>query len=207
MEPFSRLRAVAAPMPGANLDTDQIIPARFLQKPRKLGMGQYLFNDLRYTDDGREQADFVLNSPSYRDARILVAERNFGCGSSREQAVYALADFGFRAAVAPSFGDIFFNNCFKSGLLPIVLAPAAAATLLALAQNMPGIHFEVDLEAQYIQARDGPRYRFELDAFRKHCLLNGVDEISLTLSYRDEIVSFEHDLDVARGWSLRDGLS
>jgi 3-isopropylmalate/(R)-2-methylmalate dehydratase small subunit len=207
MEPFSRLRAVAAPMPGANLDTDQIIPARFLQKPRKLGMGQYLFNDLRYTDDGREQADFVLNSPSYRDARILVAERNFGCGSSREQAVYALADFGFRAAVAPSFGDIFFNNCFKSGLLPIVLAPAAAATLLALAQNMPGIHFEVDLEAQYIQARDGPRYRFELDAFRKHCLLNGVDEISLTLSYHDEIVSFEHDLDVARGWSLRDGLS
>jgi len=191
VEPFRRLRAVPAAVIGPNIDTDQIIPARFLQKPLKSGLGQYLFNDLRFAEDGSERPDFVLNRPPYRDARILVVERNFGCGSSREQAVHALFDFGFRAVIAPSFGDIFFSNCFKIGLLPIALTSAPAATLLALAENMPGIRLEVDLEAQYVAAPEGPRYQFEIDPFRKHCLLQGLDEISFTLGYRDRIAQFE----------------
>lgn len=193
MEPFISFSAVAAAILTPDVDTDQIFPARFLKKPRGTGLGQYLFNDLRYNGNGSERAEFVLNQPQYRNSRILVAERNFGCGSSREQAVYALFDFGISAVIAPSFGDIFFNNCFKSGLLPIVLAPAAAATLRALAQNMPGIQFRVDLENQNVSASDGPRYRFEIDPLRKQSLLQGVDEIEFTLGHVDRIDSFERE--------------
>src|SRR5207302_768916 len=152
MEPFTRLDAVAAPMPVPNVDTDQIIPARFLRKSRKDGYGQYLFCDLRFAPDGTEKPGFVLNQAPYRGARILVADKNFGCGSSREHAVYALWDYGFRAVIAPSFGDIFFNNCFKNGLLPIVLPAERAGALRAELVRQPGAHLKVDLERQEVVA-------------------------------------------------------
>jgi 3-isopropylmalate/(R)-2-methylmalate dehydratase small subunit len=200
MKAFRPLNAIAVAMPGADIDTDQIFPARFLQKPRGGGLGRYLFHDLRFSGDGTERPDFILNRAPFRDASILVADKNFGCGSSREQAVYGLFDFGFRAVIAPSFGDIFFNNCFKSGLLPIALAPAAATTLLASAQNMPGIRLAVNLDEQYVAAPDGPRYQFEIDPLRKQCLQQGIDDISFTLGFRRHIESFEKDHDAAMGW-------
>jgi 3-isopropylmalate/(R)-2-methylmalate dehydratase small subunit len=200
MEPFRSFTSVAAAMPAPDIDTDQIFPARFLKKTRKQGLGQFLFNDLRYDEDGSERAGFVLNQPRYRQARILVAERNFGCGSSREQAVYTLFDFGIRSVIAPSFGDIFFNNCFKNGLLPIPLAPAAVATLLALIRNMPGIEFRIDLEGQNVSAPDGPRYRFEINPLRKQSLLQGMDEIDFTLGYSGPIDRFEREQEAGTDW-------
>ncbi len=200
MELFSRLDAVAAPMPVPNLDTDQIIPARFLRKPRKEGYGQYLFHDLRFDDGGAERPAFVLNQAAYRGARILVADANFGCGSSREGAVYALWDYGFRAVIAPSYGDIFYGNAFKNGFLPIVLAAEETAKLRAQIEQRPGAHLVVDLERQEVIDLDAKSHRFEIDAFRKHCLLLGVDELDLTLRLGAEISAFEKGYEAAAPW-------
>src|SRR5215472_2440412 len=187
MEAFQRLNAVAAPMPVPNVDTDQVIPARFLRKPRKDGYGQYLFHDLRFDDGGGEKPEFVLNRPAYRGARILVADKNFGCGSSREHAVYALWDYGFRAVIAPSFGDIFYENSFKNGFLPIVLPVEATAALCRALDATPGAHMQVDLAAQEVIGADGKHHGFDIDAFRRECLLRGIDELDFTLGHGAEI--------------------
>jgi 3-isopropylmalate/(R)-2-methylmalate dehydratase small subunit len=200
MEPFTRLDAVAAPMPVPNVDTDQIIPARFLRKSRKDGYGQYLFCDLRFDSDGKEKPGFVLNEAPYRGARILVADKNFGCGSSREHAVYALWDYGFRAVIAPSFGDIFFGNSLKNGFLPIVLPAQATAELRGAIQAKPGAHITVDLASQLVTGPDGTTHRFEIDAYRKECLLKGIDELDFTLARRAEIAEFERRLAEAMPW-------
>jgi 3-isopropylmalate/(R)-2-methylmalate dehydratase small subunit len=200
MEPFTRLDAVAAPMPVPNVDTDQIIPARFLRKSRSDGYGQYLFRDLRFEPDGSEKSGFVLNEAPYRGARILVADKNFGCGSSREHAVYALWDYGFRAVVAPSFGDIFFGNSFKNGFLPIVLPAEATTSLRGAIQRQPGARIAVDLAAQLVVGPDGTTYPFEIDAYRKECLLKGIDELDFTLARRTEIAEFERRLAEATPW-------
>ena len=192
MEKFQKLDAVAMPIAAPNVDTDQIVPARFLRKPRNAGYGGFLFHDLRFDDTGAQKPGFVLNRPAYRGARILVAERNFGCGSSREHAVYALWDYGFRAVIAPSFGDIFFNNCFKNGLLPIVLPAEEVTALQAELAQQPGAHVRVDLERQEVIAPSGKVHRFEVDAFRKQCLLQGLDEIAFTLGRDADIAAFEH---------------
>jgi 3-isopropylmalate/(R)-2-methylmalate dehydratase small subunit len=199
MHAFKNLDAVAAPIARPNVDTDQIVPARYLRKPRKLGFGDYLFRDLRLDKDGRER-DFVLNRPAYRDAKILVAERNFGCGSSREAAVYALWDYGFRAVVAPSFGDIFFGNSFMNGLLLVALPEADVAALIAALEAQPGAHMQVDLAAQTVTGADGKSYGFDIDAYRKRCLLEGLDELAFTLSQRDAIAAFEQKHAAATPW-------
>jgi 3-isopropylmalate/(R)-2-methylmalate dehydratase small subunit len=199
MQAFKNLDAVAVPMGRPNVDTDQIVPARYLRKPRKLGFGDYLFRDLRLDKEERER-DFVLNKPPYRDAKILVAERNFGCGSSREAAVYALWDYGFRAVIAPSFGDIFFGNSFMNGLLLIVLPQADVAALIAALEAKPGAHMQVDLAAQTVTGADGKTYRFEIDAYRKRCLIEGLDELAFTLSQRDAIAAFEQKHAAALPW-------
>jgi 3-isopropylmalate/(R)-2-methylmalate dehydratase small subunit len=191
MEKFQKLDAVAVPIAAPNVDTDQIVPARFLRKPRSGGYGGFLFHDLRFDDAGAEKPGFVLNEPAYRGARILVAEKNFGCGSSREHAVYALWDYGVRAVIAPSFGDIFFNNCFKNGLLPIVLAAEQVAALQAELTKQPGAYVSVDLERQELTAPSGNVHRFEVDSFRKQCLLQGLDEIAFTLGHDADIAAFE----------------
>ncbi|HEV3186217.1 MAG TPA: 3-isopropylmalate dehydratase small subunit [Xanthobacteraceae bacterium] len=199
MQAFKNLDAVAVPIARPNVDTDQIVPARYLRKPRKLGFGNYLFHDLRLDKDGRER-DFVLNKPPYRDAKILVAERNFGCGSSREAAVYALWDYGFRAVVAPSFGDIFFGNSFMNGLLLVVLPAADVAALIGALEAKPGAHMQVDLAAQTVTGADGKTYRFDIDAYRKRCLIEGLDELAFTLSQRDAIKAFEARQATATPW-------
>jgi 3-isopropylmalate/(R)-2-methylmalate dehydratase small subunit len=200
MEPFTRLDAVAAPMPVPNVDTDQIIPARFLRKSRKDGYGQYLFRDLRFAADGTEKPEFVLNQAPYRGASILVADKNFGCGSSREHAVYALWDYGFRVVIAPSFGDIFFGNSFKNGFLPIVLPEETVARLRGAIQAKPGARMTVDLAAQTVTGPDGIGHLFEIDAYRKECLLKGIDELDFTLARRDEIAAFEKRLGETTPW-------
>ncbi|MFI4988658.1 MAG: 3-isopropylmalate dehydratase small subunit [Alphaproteobacteria bacterium] len=191
MEKFQRIEAIAVPVDNPNVDTDQIIPARFLRKARKDGMAAYLFHDLRFNDDGSEKPGFVLNRPAFRDARILVAERNFGCGSSREHAVYALHDYGIRAVLAPSFGDIFYNNSFKNGLLPIVLPDATAAALRAALNAKSGARMTVDLAAERVTGPAGETIAFAIDPFRKHCLLEGVDELGFTLGFEADIAAFE----------------
>lgn len=195
MEPFVRLEAVAVPIARPNVDTDQIVPARYLQKPRADNFGDYLFRDARFRADGSEDPDFVLNRDAYRAARIVVAERNFGCGSSREHAVWALYDYGFRAAIAPSFGDIFASNALKNGLLPIVLPGPVVDQLLAHLASHPGASVVVDLAAQEVVTPDGTVHAFEVDALAKHCLLEGLDEISYTLSLLPEIEAYETQLE------------
>jgi 3-isopropylmalate/(R)-2-methylmalate dehydratase small subunit len=190
MEPFTNLTAVAIPIDQPNLDTDQIIPARFLGKPRDMQVGA-LFHDLRYDTERRPRPDFVMNKPGYADARIVVAERNFACGSSRENAVTVMVDNGFRAFIAPSFGDIFFNNCFQNGALPIRLDAVRVAAIRAALRAAPGAQLTIDLANQTVLGPDGQTDRFEIDSFRKDCLLKGVDEVSLTLSYEQEIARFE----------------
>lgn len=190
MEPFGVLESAAVPFPRANIDTDQILPARFLQKPRSGGFGQYLFHDLRFRADGSPEPGFVLNEPRYRAAKIVVAGDNFACGSSRENAVWALHDYGIRAVLAPSFGDIFAANSVKNGLLPVRLAGAAIATLLA-ASREPGAKVRIDLAAQTVTLPDGSRHGFEMEAFAKHCLLNGLDELDYTLTMLGDIEAFE----------------
>jgi 3-isopropylmalate/(R)-2-methylmalate dehydratase small subunit len=191
MEPFVRLTAVAAPMDLPNVDTDRVIPARFLRRPREAGLGPFLFHDVRFTADGAPRADFVLNQPSYRDARILVTAENFGCGSSREMAVWALMDWGIRVVIGPSFGDIFFENCFKNGTLAVTLPPAVAAGLRETLRARPGAALTVDLETQTITGPDGRAIAFEIDAFRKQGLLSGQDEMEMTLARLPAIEAFE----------------
>ena len=190
MDAFTTLSAVAVPIALANVDTDQIIPARFLGKPRVQQIGA-LFHDLRFDPNGQPRTDFVLNLPGYRSAQIIVADRNFACGSSRENAVTVMVDNGFRAFIAPSFGDIFFNNCYQNGVLPIRVAPARADALRAMLSASPGARISVDLAAQTVTGPDGQSDRFEIDPFRKDCLLRGLDDISLTLTYLQDIERFE----------------
>ena len=191
MEPFARLTAVAAPMDLPNIDTDRVIPARFLRKPREAGFGPLLFHDVRFGADGVPTADFVLNHPAYRDAKILVTAENFGCGSSREMAVWALMDYGIRVVIGPSFGDIFFENCFKNGALAVVLPADVAAELRRALAGRPGASMTVDLESQTITGPAGDAIRFEIDAFRKHGLLTGQDEVEMTLARLPAIEAFE----------------
>jgi 3-isopropylmalate/(R)-2-methylmalate dehydratase small subunit len=192
LKPFERLDAIAVPIDRPNVDTDQILPARYLQKPRANDFGAYLFRDLRFRKDGAEEPGFVLNQAAYRNGRVIVAQRNFACGSSREHAVWALYDYGFRAVIAPSFGDIFFSNALKNGLLPIVLPEADVAGMLGDVQARPGSRMVVDLAAQTLTAPDGASHTFDVDPFSKHCLLNGLDELDYTLSFTDRIAEFEH---------------
>lgn len=191
MKPFEPLDCVAVPIQQANVDTDQILPARYLQKPRANDFGAYLFRDLRFRKDGTEEPGFVLNREPYRDGRILVAGRNFGCGSSREHAVWALYDYGFRAVIAPSFGDIFFSNALKNGLLPIVLPAATVHDLLSAIASRPGSRMKVDLATQTVVAPGGAMHEFAVDPFSKHCLMNGLDELDYTLSQMQHIIEFE----------------
>jgi len=190
MEPFSTLEAPAIPIDQPNLDTDQIIPARFLGKPRPTQV-EALFHDLRYTPDRTPRPEFVTNMPAYEGARIVVAERNFACGSSRENAVTVMVDNGFRAFIAPSFGDIFFGNCFQNGVLPIRLPADRVARIRVILHELPGAEISIDLAAQTVLGPDGKSGRFEVDPFRKDCLLKGVDEVALTLGYEKEIAAFE----------------
>jgi 3-isopropylmalate/(R)-2-methylmalate dehydratase small subunit len=194
MERFAPLDAVALPIAQSNVDTDQILPARFLQKLRREGFGQYLFHDLRFHSGGSANSAFILNQSPYRQARILVAEQNFGCGSSRENAVWALADYGFRLLIAPSFGDIFSNNCLKNGLLPITLPQDVVNNLITSLQAVPGQTVQADLASQTVSLPDGTHHTFAVDPFAKHCLLNGIDELDYTLSRMDEILAFEQGL-------------
>ena len=197
MQAFTTLTAVAAPLPIANLDTDRLIPARFLRQPRSAGYHNYLFHDLR------EQGDFILDRPAYKGARIIVGAENFGCGSSREGAVWALAGAGYRAWIAPSFGDIFFENSFKNGTLPIVLAAERVAALRTLLIDAAGAQLTIDLAAQTVTLPDGSVERFEVDPFRKECLLNGWDEIDLTLQHAQAIAEFEARQRLEAPWLVR----
>jgi 3-isopropylmalate/(R)-2-methylmalate dehydratase small subunit len=191
MEPITRFEARAVPFDQANVDTDQITPARYLQKPRSAPFGDYLFRDLRFASDGSEKPEFVLNRPAYRGAQIVVAEENFGCGSSREHAVWALHDYGIRAVIAPSFGDIFASNAAKNGLLTVVLPGPVVKGMIEALKAEPDLEVAVDLEAQTVSLPNGPAHRFEIDPYRKHLLLNGLDELGFTLGQLDRIEAFE----------------
>jgi 3-isopropylmalate/(R)-2-methylmalate dehydratase small subunit len=193
MTPFTKVDAVMLPLPRSNIDTDQITPARYLQKPRSDNFGDYLFRDLRFAKDGSANDAFLLNQPAYRDAKVVVAMDNFGCGSSREHAVWALCDYGIRAVIAPSFGDIFYGNSLKNGLLPIVLPAAAVRSLLSAAADNPGARVTIDLEAQAVIEPTRAAHRFDIDARPKACLLAGQDEIDYTLTLLDRIAGFERD--------------
>jgi len=200
MEKFTTLSGIAAPMPLVNIDTDMIIPKQFLKTIKRSGLGANLFDEMRFDDDGKEIADFVLNKPAYREAQILVAGDNFGCGSSREHAPWAIADFGIRCVISTSFADIFYNNCFKNGILPIVLPEDQRDILLKDAEKGANARIEVDLEAQTVTSSDGQTFSFEVDAFKKHCLLNGLDDIGLTLEKAASIDAFEAQAGAARPW-------
>ncbi len=200
MEPFTTLTGVAAPLPMINVDTDMIIPKQFLKTIKRTGLGKNLFDEMRYTPDGAEISDFVLNRPAYRGASILVAGENFGCGSSREHAPWALLDFGIRCVIAPSFADIFHNNCFKNGILPIVLPQEDVDRIMDDAQRGANATVTIDLEAQEIRGPDGGVIRFDVDPFRKHCLLNGLDDIGLTLQHVDAIDGYEARAGAERPW-------
>ena len=201
MDKFTTLEGVAAPLKIINVDTDMIIPKQYLKTIKRTGLGKGLFSEQRYKDDGSENPDFILNKPSYRKAKILVAGDNFGCGSSREHAPWALGDFGIRCIISTSFGDIFYNNCFKNGILPIVVSPENLEKLMDDASRGSNAVLTVDLEAQEISGPDGGRIGFEIDAFRRHCLLNGLDDIGLTLEKSTAIDSFEKSTAAARPWA------
>jgi 3-isopropylmalate/(R)-2-methylmalate dehydratase small subunit len=200
MEKFTVLTGVAAPLPMINVDTDMIIPKQFLKTIKRTGLGKNLFDEMRYTQDGKEVADFVLNKQAYRGAKILVAGANFGCGSSREHAPWAINDFGIRCVIAPSFADIFFNNCFKNGILPIVLPQDQVDKLLDDAARGANATVTVNLETQTITGPDGGTIHFEVDSFRKHCLLNGLDDIGLTLQREGKIATFEDGRKASTPW-------
>lgn len=191
MQPFTQHTGPVAAMDRANVDTDQIIPKQFLKRIERTGFGQFLFFDWRFHDDGSENADFELNQPNARGASVLLARRNFGSGSSREHAVWALADYGIRAVIAPSFADIFYNNSFKNGLLPIKLDEAHVEELFQRASQHTSYQLTVDLEKCEIRDEHGFCESFEIDEFRRHCLLNGLDDIALTLQHEDKITAFE----------------
>ncbi|MEM7237573.1 MAG: 3-isopropylmalate dehydratase small subunit [Pseudomonadota bacterium] len=200
MEKFKTLTGVAAPMPLINIDTDMIIPKRFLKTIQRSGLGVSLFDEQRYLDDGSENPDFVLNKPAYRETKVLVAGDNFGCGSSREHAPWAIADFGIRCVISTSFADIFFNNCFKNGILPIVLPQEDVDKLMSDAERGANATVTVDLENQTISGPDGGEISFDVDPFRKHCLLNGLDDIGLTLKKEDSISNFETKHKASQPW-------
>ncbi len=200
MEKFTVLVGVAAPLPMINVDTDMIIPKQFLKTIKRTGLGRNLFDEMRYTPDGKEIPDFVLNKAAWRQAKILVAGANFGCGSSREHAPWAIADFGIRCVIATSFADIFYNNCFKNGILPIKLPQEQVDKLMDDASRGANATVTIDLEAQEIRGPDGGCIRFEIDPFRKHCLLNGLDDIGLTLQKQDRIAAFETTRAAAQPW-------
>ncbi len=191
MQPFTTLSGIAAPLPRANVDTDQIIPARFLKTIARTGLGRHLFAALRYDESGAERADFILNQDPYRRAEILIAHENFGCGSSREHAPWALLDFGIRAIIAPDFADIFYNNCFKNGILPIRLPRAACDQLIADASMSANARLTIDLERQVVRRPDGEEIPFTVEALRRHCLLHGLDDIGQTLAHEAAITAHE----------------
>lgn len=200
MEKFNTLTGIAAPLPMMNVDTDMIIPKQHLKTIKRTGLGQFLFDELRFQQTGEEIPEFILNQSPYREAKILIAGENFGCGSSREHAPWALLDFGIRCVIAPSFADIFFNNCFKNGILPIALSQADVDTLMSQAQNPETATLTIDLPQQAIQPYQGERISFMVDEFRKHCLLNGLDDISLTLQKADKIAAFERQQQQSLPW-------
>ena len=201
MEKFTSLTGVAAPLEITNVDTDMIIPKQYLKTIKRTGLGQGLFAELRYHDDGSENPDFVLNKPAYRNAKILVAEDNFGCGSSREHAPWALLDFGIRCVISTSFADIFYNNCFKNGILPVIVSHADLAKLMDDARRGANATLTIDLANQEIRGPDGGTVKFEIDPFRKHCLLNGLDDIGLTMEKKASIDAYEAKARTARAWA------
>ena len=201
MDKFETFSGIAAPMPLVNIDTDMIIPKQFLKTIKRSGLGVHAFDEMRYDDDGNEIPDFILNQSAYREASILIAGDNFGCGSSREHAPWALSDFGIKVVVSTSFADIFFNNCFKNGMLPIVLPQEQVDLLMEDAEKGANARVDVNLEDQTITSSDGDVIKFDIDPFRKHCLLNGLDDIGLTLEKAASIDSFEAKTGVARPWA------
>lgn len=200
MEKFTTLTGVAAPLNMINIDTDKIIPKQYLKTIDRTGLGKALFSEMRYKDDGSEIEDFILNQPAYRNAKIIVAGENFGCGSSREHAPWALLDFGIRCVVSTSFADIFYNNCFKNGILPIIVSQQQLDMLMEDAQRGSNATLTVDLESQSIKGPDGGEIKFEIDADRKHRLLNGIDDIGESLQKTDEIDKFEAEMHQSRPW-------
>jgi 3-isopropylmalate/(R)-2-methylmalate dehydratase small subunit len=212
MKPFTQHTGLVAPLDRANVDTDQIIPKQFLKSIRRTGFGPNLFDEWRYLDVGQPyqdnskrplNPDFVLNAERYQGASVLLARENFGCGSSREHAPWALEEYGFRSIIAPSYADIFFNNSFKNGLLPIILSEAEVDELFKVVEASPGYQLKVDLQAQTVTREDGKVHTFEIDAFRKHCLLNGLDDIGLTLVDGDAIATFEAKHRASQPWLFR----
>jgi 3-isopropylmalate/(R)-2-methylmalate dehydratase small subunit len=201
MQKFTTLTGVAAPLPMINVDTDAIIPKQFLKTIKRTGLGKNLFHELRYDEKGNEKPDFVLNKPAYRKAQILVAGENFGCGSSREHAPWALMDFGIRCVISTSFADIFFNNCFQNGILPIKVSPEDLEKLMDDANRGSNATLTVDLEKQEIRGPDGGVVTFDIDPFRKRCLLEGLDNIGLTMQEEKKISSFEKQASAARPWA------
>ena len=200
MEKFTKLRGVAAPFNMINIDTDKILPKQFLKTIKRSGLGKHLFTELRYTDDGSENPDFVLNKPSYRDSNIIVAGDNFGCGSSREHAPWALLDYGIKCVISTSFADIFYNNCFKNGILPIVVNKRQLNQLMEDADKGANSVLDIDLESQEITRPDGEKVYFEIDEFRKHCLINGLDDIGLTMEKEKNIDNFEKRRAAEQPW-------
>jgi 3-isopropylmalate/(R)-2-methylmalate dehydratase small subunit len=201
MEKFTTLTGIAAPMPLVNIDTDMIIPKQFLKTIARTGLGKNLFDEMRFTLDGAEIPEFVLNQPAYRSAEILVAGDNFGCGSSREHAPWALLDFGIRCVISTSFADIFYNNCFKNGILPIVMPAEVVEALMADAKRGANARMTVDLANQSVTTSDGQRFEFAIDPFRKHCLMNGLDDIGLTMEKSAAIAGFEAKVATLRPWA------
>ena len=200
MEKFSKVRSVVAPLPLINIDTDMIIPKQYLKTIKRSGLGKNLFDEMRYDESGKELEDFILNQEAYRKAKILVAGDNFGCGSSREHAPWALLDFGIRVVISTSFADIFFNNCFKNGILPIKLEREQRDLIIKDAENGSNAILTVDLEEQEITRPDGSRFHFEVDSFRKHCLINGLDDIELTMKKVEKIRNFEKAYSAKFSW-------
>ena len=201
MEKFTTLTGVAAPLPIVNIDTDMIIPKQFLKTIERTGLGRGLFYEVRFNEDGSEKPEFVLNQPAYRKSQILVAGDNFGCGSSRELAPWALLDFGIRCVISTSFADIFYNNCFKNGILPIRVSPEDLEKLMDDASRGSNATLTIDLAAQEIRGPDGGTVHFDVDAFRKHCLLNGLDDIGLTLEKEAAITSYEARHTASQPWA------
>ena len=200
MEKFSKITSVVAPLPLINIDTDMIIPKQFLKTIKRSGLGKNLFDEMRYDESGKELEDFILNQKAYREAKILVTGDNFGCGSSREHAPWALLDFGIRVVISTSFADIFFNNCFKNGILPIKLEREQRDLIIKDAENGSNAILTVDLEEQEITRPDGSRFHFEVDSFRKHCLINGLDDIELTMKKVEKIRNFEQAYSAKFSW-------
>ena len=200
MDKFTTMTGIAAPMPLVNIDTDMIIPKQFLKTIHRSGLGKNLFDEMRYDAEGNELPDFILNQPAYRESQFIVAGDNFGCGSSREHAPWALLDFGIRAVISTSFADIFFNNCFKNGILPIVMPQEVVDVLMEDARKGANARITIDLENQQVTTSDGQSFPFEVDAFRKHCMINGLDDIGLTLEKSSKIDSYEDKMAQSRPW-------